>query len=129
MPLCFQYGNRVTGWLFYKNHPIKFIKASNEVYLERKFLQAYLCSLHHSWTSMEGLSESYNDLWWDSNKVETFRRFLDKNPSVGRHFDRKIVDIDIDEIDLPFDKDWEGKESGKSVFSGMHEQIKRYVFF
>ena len=45
---------------------------------------------------MEGQAESYNDLWWDSNKVETFRLFLDKNPSVGRHFDRKIVNIDMD---------------------------------
>ena len=71
--------------------------------------------------SLEGQAESYNDLWWDSKKVEIIRRFLDKNQSVGKHFDKKIVDIDVDEIQLPFDDDWEGKESGKGVFTGMHE--------
>ena len=71
--------------------------------------------------SLEGQAESYNDLWWDSKKVEIIRRFLDKNQSVGKHFDKKIVDIDVDEIQLPFDDDWEGKESGKGVSTGMHE--------
>ena len=70
---------------------------------------------------MEGQAESYNDLWWDSEKVKLIKQFLDQNQSVGQHFDRKINNIDVDEINLPFDDDWEGKGSGKGVFTGMHE--------
>jgi hypothetical protein len=87
-------------------------------------MESYLCNLQHSWMSMEGQAESYNDLWWDSHKVEMIRRFLDRNPAIGKHFDKKILTVDIDEIELPLDDNLnenEGKASGKGIFSGMQE--------
>ena len=96
-----------------------FIKASNEVYLERKFMESYICSLQHGWMSMEGQAESYNDLWWNSHKVEIIRRFLDENPSIGRHFDKRIASKDDDEVE--FDEDGEGKPKSRGESSGMQE--------
>ena len=87
-------------------------------------MESYLCNLQHCWMSMEGQSESYNDLWWNSHKVEMIRLFLDKNPSVGKHFDKKIAAENLDEINLPFNDNYnekESKESGRGIFSGMQE--------
>ena len=68
---------------------------------------------------MEGQAESYNDLWWNSHNVEIIQRFLDKNPSIGRHFDKRIAIKDYNEVE--FDEDGEGKPNSRGASSGMQE--------
>ena len=79
-----KYGNTTTGWLLYKMYDPQDIKASNEVFLDRDFVQSYSNDLCHAWMSMEGQSESYNQTWLGSKKVDFINKFLDLNPAVGR---------------------------------------------
>ena len=107
-----QYGNRSTGWLFYKNQPFYFVEASHEVYFEQKLIESYLCNLQHCFMSFEGQAESYNDLWWNTHKVNIIQKFISMNPAVGKHFDREIVnreEEDDDGVD----------EVKRGTFSGM----------
>ena len=55
-----KYGNMTTGWLFYKKYEPYFIKASNEVFLDKTLVESYSNNLCHAWMSIEGQSESYN---------------------------------------------------------------------
>ena len=41
--------------------------------------------------SFEGQADSYNDLWWNTHKVNIIQTFISMNPAVGKHFDREIV--------------------------------------
>jgi hypothetical protein len=74
--MYFQFGNLLTGWLFYKKHNIDFVRASNEVYFQRRMVKTYLSNFHHCWMSMEGMSEAYNETWRESEAVEIFKDFL-----------------------------------------------------
>ena len=51
--------------------------------------------------------------------IEIIRRFLDENPSIGRHFDKRIASKDDDEVE--FDVDGEGKPKSRGESSGMQE--------
>ena len=119
--IFFQYGNRFTGWLFYNTQPIDFIEASQEVYFERKMMESYLCNLQHCFMSQEGQAESYNDLWWNSHKVQIIQQFLRQNPSVGKHFDKVISAED----DLPLLTDSSASDRGCS--SGMQNMHRKSV--
>ena len=119
--IFFQYGNRSTGWLFYNTQPIDFIEASQEVYFERKMMESYLCNLQHCFMSQEGQAESYNDLWWNSHKVQIIQQFLRQNPSVGKHFDKVISAED----DLPLLTDSSANDRGCS--SGMQNMHRKSV--
>ena len=88
--MYFQFGNLLTGWLFYKKHNIDFVRASNEVYFQRRMVKTYLSNFHHCWMSMEGMSEAYNETWRESEAVEIFKDFLNKNKNVGNHFNRNL---------------------------------------
>ena len=78
---------------------------------------------------MEGMSEAYNETWRDSEEVKMFNRFLEKNKSVGTHFNQKIKDVNYNE-DLSTDQnDFTNERSaanaGKSLFSGMSEMHRK----
>ena len=56
-------------------------------------------------SSMEGMSEVYNEIWRCSSEVQIFKDFLAKNKDVGNHFNRNFRsdksgdDIYFDESD------------------------------
>ena len=85
-----KYGNMTTGWLFYKKYEPYFIKASNEVFLDKTLVESYSNNLCHAWMSMEGQSESYNQTWLGSEGVKYLNKFLSLNPEIGRHFNRTM---------------------------------------
>ena len=77
-------------------------------------IESYLCNLQHCFMSQEGQAESYNDLWWNSQKVKLIQQFLSQNPAVGRHFDKRISEDD--------DKDLFGDAAvDRGYLSGMQE--------
>ena len=85
-----QYGNPDIGL---KKYPlgmnIKVTRSSTEVYCTDILLQSYKSELQHSFTSVEGKAESYNELWRSTEKLDFFKMFLKFHPQVGKHFDSK----------------------------------------
>ena len=55
-----KYGNMTNGFMFYKQD-IDYVKASNEVFLEKAFLESCLSNLMHGFISMESTAEAYNE--------------------------------------------------------------------
>ena len=69
--------------------------------------------------SQEGQAESYNDLWWNTHKVQIIKEFLCQNPSVGKHFDKVISE----EEDLPLLADSSANDRGcLSWMQNMHRK-------
>ena len=100
-----QYGNPDIG---FKKYPfgmkVKVTRSSTEVYCTDILLQSYKSELQHSFTSVEGKAESYNELWRSTEKFDFFKMFLKFHPDVGKHFDSKKdrekgENVDEDEMD------------------------------
>ena len=88
-----KYGNMKAGWMFY-NQDIDYIRASGEVYLEKSLVEYFAANLHHGWTSSEAQAEAYNEAHRESQSVKDFKKFINKNPSVGNHFNKE-EDLDV----------------------------------
>jgi hypothetical protein len=88
-----KYGNMYNGYMFYKQD-IPYVKATNEVYLDRSLVESDMSNCMHGFMSMESAAEAYN---------QTFRySTADKKPSVGNHFNRKVRETKVgDYVDVP----------------------------
>ena len=113
-----QYGNPDIG---FKKYPlgmkIKVTRSSTEVYCTDILLQSYKSELQHSFTSVEGKAESYNELWRSTERFDFFKMFLKFHPQVGKHFDSK-KDKAKGEVDV------EDENNDSNVGNKMHE-LKR----
>ena len=118
-----RFGNQKTGWLFYEKE-IHYVKASNEVYFEKLFVESGLDRFMHGFMSMESQAEAYNQTFRNTEKVKEFKKFLAKNPSVGRHFEKKIKSKASDD---EYDEDQDATEEEASVASGMFELHRKSV--
>lgn len=118
-----RFGNNKTGWLFYE-HEVKFVKASNEVYFEKLFVESGLARFMHGFMSMESQAEAYNETFRNTDNVQEFKKFLEKNPTVGRHFEKKIKAKHDDEY---FDESLDETDEEVSVASGMFELHRKSV--
>ena len=80
---------------------------------------------------MESQAEAYNETFRSTEKVVEFKLFLEKNPKVGKHFEKKINSKPADdEYCLPMSDDYNEKdatENGHSIFSGMFEMHRKSV--
>ena len=123
-----RYGNYKVGWLFYETD-VNFVKASNEVYFEKLLVERSMASFMHGFMSMEAEAEAYNETFRGSEQVEQIKLFLNKNPNVGKHFEKKIKAKPAeDEYEAPMSDDFNEKEAaskGLQVFSGMHEMHRK----
>ena len=81
--------------MFYKQD-IDYVKASNEVFLEKAFLESCLSNLMHG-ISMESTAEAYNETFRNSNSSRLFQEFLNKNKDIGNHFNAKMKELDPNE--------------------------------
>ena len=85
-----QYGNPDMG---YKKYPDSFkvntVRCSSEEYCSKRFLASYMSHLQHCFTTSEGESEAYNEVFKGTEKEAFFRDFLNFNPDVGGHFEEK----------------------------------------
>ena len=119
-----KFGNRRTGWLFYDQSP-DYVRASNEVYLEKRLVESSLANFLHGFMSVESQAEAFNETFRESEKVAQFKRFLEKNPKVGKHFEKRInAQCSDDEMSVPMNENYNEKEvvdTGDCVFSGMFE--------
>ena len=116
-----QYGNPDIG---FKKYPpgmkVKVTRSSTEVYCTDILLQSYKSELQHSFTSVEGKAESYNEIWRSTDKVNKFKLFLKFHPEVGNHFNsKKEKDYVEDDVDNEMDEQGE-----QDVENKMHE-LKR----
>ena len=75
--------------------------------------------------SQEGQAESYNDLWWNTNKVKIIQQFLSQNPAVGRHFDKVLLEENDDE-DEGDDRQGHGHRD-RGALSGMQNMHRKSV--
>ena len=112
-------GNMQNGYMFYKQD-VPYIKASNEVYLDKCLVINLLSNFMHGFMSMESAAESFNETFRDTNSVKLFKEFLEKNPNVGNHFNAKIKQHNVEEdIDLPLNDAFNEKEA---TSKGLHIQ-------
>ena len=125
-----KYGNQQNGYMFYKQE-VNFIKASNEVYLEKLLVESAMSNFMHGFMSMESTAEGYNETFRHSNSVKLFKEFLHKNQSIGNHFNTKIKENNSnDDIDIPLSDHFNEKEAeaaGHHVQKSMHELHRKSV--
>ena len=125
-----RFGNMQNGYMFYKQD-IKYIKASNEVYLEKQLVESAMSNFMHGFMSMESAAEAYNETFRNSDSVKLFKEFLGKNPKVGNHFNEKLKENNVDEdIDIPLSDHFnekEAEENGYRVQNGMHELHRKSI--
>ena len=81
-----------SGYMFYKQE-VSHTRASNEVYLEKDFVEYGLSNFMHGFMSMESTAEAYNKAFRSTNSVKLFKAFLSENPTVGNHFNTKIKEM------------------------------------
>ena len=85
-----QYENPDIG---FKKYPpgmkVKVTRSSTEEYCTDILLQSYKSELQHSFTSVEGKAESYNEIWRSTDKLKKCKLFLKFHPEVGNHFKSK----------------------------------------
>ena len=125
-----KYGNMQNGYMFYKQE-VSYIKASNEVYLDKLLVESAMSNFMHGFISMESTAEGYNETFRNSNSVKLFKEFLNINPSIGNHFNTKIKEnTSDDDIDLPLSDYFNEKEAeanGHHVQKSMHELHRKSV--
>ena len=132
-----QYGNPDIGL---KKYPpamkIEVTRSSTEVYCTDILLQSYKSELQHSFTSVEGKAESYNELWRSTDRLDFFMLFLKFHPDVGKHFDSRktrepMEDDDEDEVNEHGNKMHELKRKSLSSaffnFEVYNEMIEREI--
>jgi hypothetical protein len=125
-----KYGNMSNGYMFYKQD-IPYVKATNEVYLDRSLVESDMSNFMHGFMSMESAAEAYNETFRHSTAVTQLKEFIDKNPSVGNHFNAKVRETKVgDYVDVPLSDDFnekEAEEKGRSIQNGMHELNRKSV--
>ena len=125
-----KYGNMKNGYMFYKQD-IPYIRASNEVYLEKSLVESEMSNFMHGFMSMESAAEAYNETFRNSDEVQLIKEFLEKNPKVGKHFNTKIKQINPEEeIDVPLNEEFNEKDAetnGHRIQNGMHELHRKSV--
>ena len=125
-----RFGNMQNGYMFYKQD-VQFIKASNEVFLEKDLVESAMSNFMHGFMSMESAAEAYNETFRNSDSVKLFKEFFNKNPKVGNHFNEKLKENNADEdIDIPLSDHFnekEAEENGYRVQNGMHELHKNLL--
>ena len=104
-----KYGNMSNGYMFYKED-IPYVKATNEVYLDRSLVESEMSNFMHGFMSMESAAEAYNETFRNSTAVTQLKEFLDKNPLVSHHFNAKIKETG-DYVDVPLSDDFKEKEA------------------
>ena len=118
------------GFMFYKQD-IDYVKASNEVFLEKAFLESCLSNLMHGFISMESTAEAYNETFRNSNSSRLFQEFLNKNKDIGNHFNAKMKELDPNEdLDIAANENFNqaGVEAtGSSVQNSMHELHRKSI--
>ena len=89
------------GYMFYKQD-IPYVKATNEVYLDRSLVESDMSNFMHGFMSQESVAEAYNETFRHSTAVTQLKEFLEKKPSVGNHFNAKVRETKVgDYVDVP----------------------------
>ena len=112
------WGNKKNGNYHYSQKP-KNVSASEEVFLTEELVDYYLNLRNHAQVTYEGFSESYNETWRGSRKVELVQLFLCKHPDLKKKFDKNLKD-DKDDLENLNEGESNGRVVGKS-FTGFHE--------
>ena len=116
------FGNPHTGFKFYGSDlNVDIIRGSDEQYFTSRFLAGYMFDLLHSFTSIEGRTEAFNQLLRDTEKSEYFQNFIANNPAIGGHFNSKEEKQSIEAI---CDQDQDEEEDQREERSAMHELHK-----
>ena len=121
-----------TGWVHYKKHDMEYVKCSNEVYFTKELVESYVSLLHHGWLSQEGMSEACNESHRNSKKMAIFKHFLNKNPNVGNHFNKKVggnnpESVD-DEIEIPANDNYNEGQISKSMFEMHRKNLSQALY-
>ena len=100
-----KYGNQTTGWMLYKNQDVRYVRASNEVYIEINLMEMIISNLHHGWMSAESQAESYNETFRNHKSTKEVKKFLECNPGIGNHFNKK------EDLDFPCSENYNETEN------------------
>ena len=125
-----KYGNMKNGYMFYKQE-IGYVKASNEVYIEKALIETCMSNFMHGFMSMETTAEAYNESFRSSVSVQLFKEFLIKNQAVGNHFNKQMKELDSNEdLNIPATNYFNQKDieaAGKQVQNTMYELHRKSV--
>ena len=125
-----KYGNMQNGYMFYTK-AVGYVKASNEVYIEKSLVDSAMSNFMHGFISMESTAEAYNETFRNSNCVTLFKDFVLQNPSIGNHFNLKIKETNSSEdLDIPLSDNFNAKKAeadGHFVQNSMHELHRKSV--
>ena len=77
--------------MFYKQE-IEYVKASNEVYIEKQLIESFMSNFMHGFMSMESTAEAYNEAFRNTISVHLFKEEL-KNYLFGLFIDLHVLKI------------------------------------